>query len=88
MIDKEKDGVIITMLKEQVDFFKQELMQRNHTIDCLLATVEELVKSGSYLSTPFDLNNSENRRHSAIEKSLHANRNDTENTDKKRKTTF
>ena len=36
------------MLKEQIEFLKQELVQRNHTIDCLLATLEECVKAKNY----------------------------------------
>ena len=49
LIDKEKDSLIINMLKEQIDFLKHELSQRNHTIDCLLATLEESVKSKSFI---------------------------------------
>ena len=49
LIDKEKNSLIINMLKEQIEFLKHELSQRNHTIDCLLVTLEESVKSKSFI---------------------------------------
>ena len=45
------------MLKDQIEFLKQELAQRNHTIDCLLATVDDIISLKKHLSANDCINN-------------------------------
>ena len=43
LIDKEKNNIIVNMLEDQIDFLKQELAQRNHTNERLVATLDEVI---------------------------------------------